>query len=244
MSTETEPNRAPSPEPRPAEEILPFQVRRFSDMASDLLRERILNGVLLPGAHLNEVALAEEMDISRPPLREALRVLHGEGLVTMRPGRGVFVATFDVESVLQLADIRIALEVETARLAAGRAAVQDREELTALLTEIESSLDTDGRTYPHHIDFHGALGQAAHNPRLAQHVDEIRQQLKIARVRSGNDPERARAALGEHRIIHEAVVRGDVEGADQAMRTHIEASTAAMIALIVAESEEETDDHR
>lgn len=223
----------------PADRIKPFEVRRFSDMACDVLRDRILSGVLEPGARLNEVALAEEMNISRPPLREALRVLHGEGLVTMRPGRGAFVPTFDAESVSQLADIRIALEVETARLAAARADAEDRAALIATMAQVKTSLDNDGPPYPHHIDFHGVLATAAHNPRLAQHVDEVRTQLKLARVRSGNDPRRAKAALHEHQHIHDAVIRGDVDGADRAMRAHIEASTVAMVGLIAAESKEE-----
>lgn len=218
---------------------MPFQVRRFSDMASDLLRERILSGALAPGQHLNEVALAEEMSISRPPLREAFRVLHGEGLVTMRPGRGVFVMTFDVESVLQIGDVRMALETETARLASTRAEADDLALLTAVLSQIEIELDQPGKPYPHHIDFHGALATASHNPRLAQHAADVRQQLKLATVRSGNDPQRAQAALLEHRAVGDAVMHGDVERADRAMRAHIESSLSAMAAMLTPDPTEE-----
>lgn len=218
---------------------LPFQVRRFSDMAVELLRERILSGALEPGQHLNEVALAEEMSISRPPLREAFRVLHGEGLVTMRPGRGVYVMTFDIESVLQLGDLRMALETESARLASVRAQPEDRVQLAAVLSQIEVELDQPDKPYPHHIDFHGALAAACHNPRLAQHAGDVRRQLKLATVRSGNHPARAQAALLEHRAVCDAVVHGDLERAEAAMRSHIEASIDAVVAMLGGRTKEE-----
>ena len=218
---------------------MPFQVRRFSDMASDLLRERILSGALAPGEHLNEVALAQELSISRPPLREAFRVLHGEGLVTMRPGRGVFVMTFDVESVRQIGEIRTALEVEIARLAAMRARAEDLAQVTAVLSQVAIELDQPGKPYPYHIDFHAALAAASRNPRLAQHASDVRRQLKLANVRSGNDPRRAQAALLEHRAVCEAVMQRDAAGAERAMRMHLETSILAIVEMLEAQPAEE-----
>lgn len=213
----------------------PFTVRRFSDLAGDLLRERILSGRLDPGAHLNEVALAEEMRISRPPLREAFRVLHAEGLVEMRPGRGVFVAAFDVASVRQLGDLRMALETETARLAAERATEAGLRPLSDVLLQIAAELEEPGRPYPHHIDFHGALAAACGNPRLEREAAGVRQQLRLATVRSGNDPERAQAALLEHRAVCDAVMRRDLVAADAAMRAHLSASLDAMVRMLEAD---------
>lgn len=215
----------------------PFQVRRFSDLAGDLLRERILSGELDPGAHLNEVALAEELSISRPPLREAFRVLHAEGLVEMRPGKGVFVAEFDAESVRQLGDLRMALEAETARLAAERATSADLRMLAEVLAQIEVELGDAARPYPHHIDFHGALATACGNPRLAQEAASVRQQLRLATVRSGNDPARAQAALLEHRAVCDAVMQRDVEAADRTMRAHMRSSLEAMVRMLGGEQE-------
>jgi DNA-binding GntR family transcriptional regulator len=217
----------------------PFQVRRFSDLAGDLLRERILSGQLDPGAHLNEVALADELSISRPPLREAFRVLHAEGLVEMRPGKGVFVAAFDVESVRQLGDLRMALETETARLAAQRATDADLRLLAEVLAQIEIELHDSARPYPHHIDFHGALATACDNPRLAQEAAGVRQQLRLATVRSGNDPARAQAALLEHRAVCDAVMRRDVDAADSTMRAHLRSSLDAMVRMLDTVQDEE-----
>ena len=83
----------------PAAEL--FHSRTFSEIAGEILRERIMSGALAPGTRLNEVALADELQISRPPLREALRVLSGEGLVVIVPGRGAFVIDLDLESFVQ-----------------------------------------------------------------------------------------------------------------------------------------------
>lgn len=213
-----------------------FQVRKFSDIAVDVVRDRILSGELQPGERISEVALAEDLRISRPPLREALRVLHGEGLVVLTPGRGASVASFDLESVSQLGDLRIALECETARLAAERADRHDVARLTAVMAQIESALCEPDLPYPSDTDFHGALAAATGNPRLASAVDDVKRQLSLARAKTGSAPERARRALDEHRAICDAVVRHDPDAAAAGMRIHMMASMAAMVALIEAEA--------
>ncbi|GAA1062337.1 GntR family transcriptional regulator [Agromyces bracchium] len=213
-----------------------FQVRRFSDIAVDVLRDRILSGSLQPGQRISEVALAEELRVSRPPLREALRVLHGEGLVVLTPGRGASVASFDLESVSQLGDLRIALECEIARLAAERAADDAVEAIRTEMTQIESALCDPATPYPRGVDFHGTLAAAAGNPRLATAAGDVKRQLSLARSRTGSPPERARRALDEHHAIFDAVVRRDPDAAESAMRTHMRAAMAAMIASIEAEA--------
>lgn len=216
----------------PGDDAARFRVRRFSDIAVQMLRERILSGRITPGTHVNEVALAEELRISRQPLREALRSLNAEGLVEIIPGRGAYVARFDLKSILQLGDIRLALEGATARLAAERADEEDIGRLTAVLEEIAAELRAGDDRYPRHLDFHAVLARATGNPRLAQAVGDVDTKLQLARARSGNDPTRARQALGEHRVICDAVVRRDPDTAEAAMRTHIQAGMRAIVALI------------
>jgi DNA-binding GntR family transcriptional regulator len=207
-------------------------MRTYAEIAAEVLRERILSGELAAGARLNEVALSTALQISRQPLREALRTLHGEGLVELTRGRGATVARFDLDALHQLGDIRLALETATARLAAQRADRDDLTRLTTVIAEIEDALRDPARPYPRHTDFHGVLAAATKNPRLTHAVDEVKQQLRLARARSGNDPGRARQALLEHRAVCDAVVRADPDAAEQAMRLHIEASLKAMLALV------------
>jgi DNA-binding GntR family transcriptional regulator len=211
-----------------------FSVKKFSDVAVEVVREKILSGELAPGQRINEIALSEELQISRSPLREALRDLTSEGLVTMSPGKGSFVASFDIETVTQIGEIRLTVECAVARFAAERADDSDRAELKQMIGEIEEAIAAPDRPYPHHLNFHHLLGRATKNPRLSQLSDEVERQLRLARIASGNSPTRAREVLAEHRAISDAVLAGDVERADREMRFHITASNDAIIALIVS----------
>lgn len=218
--------------------VSPFQVRKFSDIALEMIRERILVGQLQPGERINEVALAESLSISRPPLREALRMLHGEGLVEFTP-RGATVASFDLESVQQLGDVRIALECQMARLAAERADERDIARLEGLMARIESALCEPDHAYPRDTDFHSVLALATRNARLADAADDVKRRLSLARSKTGSDAERARRALGEHRAICDAIIAHDPGAAEAAMRIHIEGSMRAMVARITAEREDD-----
>jgi DNA-binding GntR family transcriptional regulator len=209
-----------------------FHSRKFSEIAGEILRERIMSGALAPGARLNEVALAEELKISRPPLREALRVLSGEGLVVIVPGRGAFVTDLDLESFVQVAEVRMALEVETARLAAERVQPDDVERLEHLMAELEEALSGPSRAYPHHLEFHHALAEATRNSHLASHLGEVIRQVRLASIQTNENPQRAHEVLVEHRAIADAVLRGDAAAAAAAMRAHIQANTDATVELL------------
>ncbi len=214
----------------PAAEL--FHSRKFSEIAGEILRERIMSGELAPGARLNEVALADELQISRPPLREALRVLSGEGLVVIVPGRGAFVIDLDLESLAHLAQGRRAREVETARLAAIRADASDAARIEQLMGDLESALSTPGMPYPHHIEFHHALADATRNPHLATSLGEVIRQVRLASMQTNEDPARAHQVLIEHRAVAEAVLSGDADAAAVAMRAHIQANTDATVELL------------
>ena len=211
-----------------------FQTRKFSEIAVELLRERIMSGELVPGARLNEVALAEELRISRPPLREALRVLSGEGLVALRPGKGAFVTDLDLESFVHVAEVRMALEVEAARLAATRLDDEHAARLDDLMERLESELSSQTVGYPHHIGFHHAVVEAARNPHLANALGEVIRQVRLASIQTNEDPQRANQVLDEHRVVVAAVLRRDPDAAAAAMREHIRSNTEATVELLRA----------
>jgi DNA-binding GntR family transcriptional regulator len=215
-----------------------FQTRKFSDIAGDVIRDRIMSGALPAGARLNEVALADELQISRPPIREALRVLGGEGLVDLVPGKGSFVVTIDREAIIQLGEVRLALERTAARCAAERADDADREHLRRVMQATEEQLRDPSSPYPHHIEFHAALSGAGHNPRLAQILRDVIRQMRLASIKSNEDPNRAHEVLREHRTITAAVLRGDRDEAESAMAEHITATTHAILALLHQKTEE------
>jgi len=213
----------------------PFHTRKFSDIAGDLIRQEILSGALKPGERVNELALSERFSISRSPLREALRALEAEGLVELVPGRGAFVTTPSAESVQHLGEVRAAIEMQVARLAAQRLDEDGRARLEDMMAGIEGALADASSGYPAELDFHHALAEVARNPKLLQMSDEIERQLRIGRLARGSSPARARQVLAEHRAIFEAVVAGDVERAVETMREHIETSTQSMLELIESE---------
>lgn len=209
-----------------------FHSRKFSEIATDILRERIMSGALAMGDRINEVALSDELGVSRPPLREALRVLSGEGLVHLVPGKGAYVTEFDVASFLHVAEVRLALEVEAARLAAERIDSDGEVLLKQVIAEIHEHLQAAGQGYPHHVKFHHAIAEAAGNPHLASAVGEVLRQVRLPAIQTNDDPQRAQQVLREHRAVAEAILQRDPEAAANTMRAHINANTNATAELL------------
>lgn len=210
----------------------PFRSRKYSDIASDLIRQEILAGELVPGQRINEIALSERLQISRSPLREALRALDAEGLVRMVSGRGSFVASPDLDTVKHLTEVRVMIEVTAARLAAERVTDEARESLRAVISDIAFELEKPDANYPVHIDFHHALARVSANPKLLQMSDEIERQLRVVRNARALKLERAQNVMTEHSAIAEAVIAADPDAAAEAMRVHVEASNAGIIEIL------------
>lgn len=221
-----------------------FRTQTFAHTAVGLLREMILSGGLGPGERLNELAIAEQFKISRSPIREAIRALAGEGLVRFVPGRGAYVMEFDIESVKQVSEVRIALEARAAMLAAERITPAQLAEIRGVLASteqairkgtIEERLETTdqalktGATYPSDLDFHTAVVASTGNPRLSAAVVEVATQFRLARARVGREPQWAPIAYAEHEEILQAIERRDPLAASQAMETHLSNSINRLI---------------
>jgi DNA-binding GntR family transcriptional regulator len=197
-----------------------FSTRKFADGAAQIIRQMILVNEIQAGERLNELSLAQRLGISRSPLREAIQSLAGEGLVRFVPGRGAFVVELGLETVRQLVQIRIVLECLGARLAAESATEEQLRELDALLKTTEGSMDEQA-PYPSDLDFHRMVLEAAANPPLVEMTGTLNTQLRLARLRSAQQPRRARQALTEHQLILDALKRHDPEGAAKAMEQHL-----------------------
>jgi len=205
----------------------------FSRRTETVLRERILDGSIAPGERLNEVALASALGISRGPLREAIQRLAGEGLLTIVSHRGAFVRTFDPREIDELYDLRTAYEMHASRLACVRA---NDDQLAGLASFIVTtgdfmSAEGDGR-YPAERDFHRELIRLADNVALERAAAEAQAQISLARSLSAKVAVRAKAALGEHTDIVEALQRRSPDDAARCVQIHLdEARTSAMTAL-------------
>lgn len=178
----------------------------------DLL-ERIHSGRIPPGTEIKEVRLATELGVSRGPVREAVRRLQGLELITREAYMRARVVTLTPRAMLDLFQMREALEGYAARLAAER---MPRDAAQALL----ASLDPDEASPP--LDFHQVVVIASENPRLIRALcDDLYHLLKLYRRRSGAAPERKSAAPHEHWQIAHAIAAGDGVLAENLMRAHI-----------------------
>lgn len=186
------------------------------------LRERIVGGELPPGARLVERTLAQELGVSRIPVREALNVLRGEGFVTAYPRRGMVVRALSDEDIEELFEVREALEVLVARCAAARATDAELDRLANVL-EAEAAAEplprgeTDGR---YNQRFHDLLTAYAHNSFLASLMEPIEGRIHWLFRRSGQNE----FFRQEHRAILDALRSRDADRAGAAALAHVHSS--------------------
>lgn len=216
---------------------------RASDAAYDRLREEIVTWHLPPGTVLSEVDLAERLGVSRTPLRAALARLALEGLVDRSKGRTGVVADVSAAGLGDLFELREALEVQAARLAALR---RDPACFDSLAAEFSTAAATlaDGGVEPYYeviARFDEAVDIAVANGPLRGALDTVRIHLARARRIAADDQARLVKAAGEHRLICEAIRDGDADLAVAATRVHLRGSLATILAKLAARDESETE---
>jgi DNA-binding GntR family transcriptional regulator len=197
----------------------------LADKAYHEIRGLIVALELAPGAVIDERELIERLEIGRTPVREALRRLSHEGLVEVYPRRGMFVTGVDVRELARLSEVREVLEPEAARLAAERATDTDREELSALLAELDAGsselMDLDER-------IHRAVYRAAHNDLLETTLEQYYVlALRIWSIALDRAHE-LEEAVEAHRALLEAIQAGDGDRAADTMRAHVQNFEQAM----------------
>ena len=193
------------------------------DEVAAQLRDRIFAGELMPGTFLDEARLAEQLSISRTPLREALKVLTAEGLVRHEPRRGCFVNEVTAQDLDEIFPVIALLEGRCAYEAARNASDAELHELDALherLVRHAKARRINDYYATNHI-IHEAIIQLADNKWLAQVIGDLRKILKLARLQQLHAPGRLDQSLSEHLAVFAALKARDSEGADAAMRTHM-----------------------
>jgi DNA-binding GntR family transcriptional regulator len=190
---------------------------------ADRLREAIYHYRLVPGQAIDEVALCEELGISRTPLREALKVLHADGLIDLVPRRGAFVKQPDATELDELFPVMAVLEGLAARETAQRLtpeALVELEAMHARLEDLAGAGDIDAY-YDENFRFHEAIQRLSGNRWLQHLLFDLRGVLRLARHRQLTLPGRLLDSLEEHRRIMTALRQRDDEQADQAMQNHL-----------------------
>jgi len=199
------------------------------DVAADL-RERIFEGELGPGSFLDELRLAQEMNISRTPLREALKVLTKEGLVRHEPRRGCFVAEVTEKDLDEIFPVLALLEGRCAYEAARNASDADIETLEVLHSRLarHAKARRINEYYDANFAIHEAIIRLADNRWLVQVIGDLRKIVKLARLQQLHAPGRLDQSLSEHLAVFAALKARDAEGADAAMRTHLTRQRGAL----------------
>jgi DNA-binding GntR family transcriptional regulator len=196
------------------------------------LRAQILDGTLPPGTPLREVTLAGQFGVSRTPVREALRRLEQDRLLSQGV-RGMEVRAIDPQEVVQVYDIRVLLEAEAAGQAARAAGPADLMRLEGLLARDRALTDPDDATRTAtNLEFHAAIWQAAHNPVLVDLLDRLTLHLVHAPRSTLSVGDRWTTALDEHERLVEAIRTHDEAGAREIAQAHMETARGLRLALL------------
>jgi len=193
------------------------------DEVATTLREQIFDGSLAPGSFLDEAALCERLEISRTPLREALKVLTAEGLLRHEPRRGCFVSEVTERDLDDIFPVIALLEGRCAYEAARNASDAELEALEALherLVRHAKAKRINDYYATNHV-IHEAIIALADNRWLAQAIGDLRKILKLARLQQLHAPGRLAQSLSEHLAVFAALKARDSESADIAMRNHL-----------------------
>jgi DNA-binding GntR family transcriptional regulator len=191
----------------------------YQDVA-DRLRQQIYARELEPGGWIDELRLAAAYGISRTPMREALKVLAAEGLVTMKVGRGAYVTETSRDDVAQVYHLLALLESDAAARVAGHATAAQRAELAALHAVLEKNVRQRDAFFAANERFHMALLRMAGNRWAEQMVLDLRKVMKLNRHHSLFKQGRLADSLAEHRALMHAIEACDAAGAARLMREH------------------------
>jgi DNA-binding GntR family transcriptional regulator len=214
--------------------LLPVNLDSYKplrELVLEAIREAIKNGTLQPRERLMEIQLADDLGVSRTPVREALRKLEQEGFIVMVPRKGAYVSDLSMKDVADVFEIRAALDGLAGGLAAERITEDELDLMERMLVEkgeainqhdIDKLVEADTR-------FHEAMYMASRNERLSNIISNLREQIQRFRLTSLSVPGRSEDSLKEHRQILEAIQARDIQLARQLAQEHIENAETVLI---------------
>jgi DNA-binding GntR family transcriptional regulator len=202
--------------------------RTKEEQVADFLREGIISGMFPRGSRLKQAEIAERLQLSITPVREALKLLEAEGYVIGDSYRGASVVPFDASASEEVLELRLLLESRLLRGAAEKMTAQDFTELRALADEFEQAFKVGDRAAARGVNyrFHRRLYSMAQMPQTLHFVQILwaRYPFDLINAVAGRGPEAAR----EHEDILRSLLAGDVPAAMIAMRKHIESGWALL----------------
>lgn len=196
------------------------------------LKQLIYTGEFQPGERLNEAALALRMGTSRGPIREAIKVLAGLGIVTAVANRGVFVRQLSLREMLEIYELRALVFGYAADRACEHFTEEHKKQFEALLAAMDAATDAEDGTryYELNLQFHALILIISNNQRAHQAYDDYVKELHLVRRKYFNVPGNMRRSNVEHRAIFEAIVASNPAKAKAAAERHVHAGRARLLA--------------
>lgn len=193
------------------------------EQVAQRLREMLVEGRIAPGAKLNERALCELLQVSRTPLREAIKMLAAEGLVELLPNRGAIAVSLSEEDVRHTFEVMAGLEAQSGELAAARITDAEIAEIRALHYEMLAAYTRRDLAAYYHLNarIHRAINAAARNPVLANLYNQVNARLQALRFRSNQDDGKWQRAVQEHERMIEALAARDGAAMRAVLLTHL-----------------------
>ena len=212
--------QAPPIEHPPLERLA--RPRSLSEMVLDQIRELIVTGRLALGEQLSEGALAEQLGVSRTPVREAFLKLEAENMVEVRPQRGTFVFYYDAAQLRDISELRGVLEMSALRIGLARNRARLIESLDKVASESEAAGVEDAVRYQvFDAAFHGALIEATDNRELIEAYERISGRVRAIRYRFTHNPGQVARSQRDHRMITDWLKEGQDEEAIKKLGQHV-----------------------
>lgn len=195
------------------------------------LKQLIYTGEFKPGDRLNEAALALRMGTSRGPIREAIKVLAGLGIVTAVPNRGVYVRQLSLRELVEIYDLRALVFGYAAERACEHFAEEHRKQFEQLLASMDAACDAEDGTlyYELNLQFHALILALSNNRRAHQAYDDYVKELHLVRRKYFNAPGNMRRSNIEHRAIFDAIIASSPARARAAAERHVRSGRTRLL---------------
>jgi DNA-binding GntR family transcriptional regulator len=194
-----------------------------ADRVYATLRGRILSGELTSGTQLSIYRLADELGVSRTPVREAVLRLADNGLLTVERNRGITIGTTSLRDIREIFEYRLMIEVPAVTIAAVRGTTEFRARIRELADEMDAAVDAADRPRFIAADraFHAEITRQLNNPRLSSALSGLRDATKLGWAAAGDAARPIADVNAEHRPIIEAIAARDSRAAADAMEEHL-----------------------
>lgn len=204
-------------------EVIPIAKAALHERVANRLRQMLVENRIAPGAKLNERELAELLQVSRTPLREAIKMLAAEGLVELLPNRGAIAVALTEADVLNTFEVIAGLEAQSGELAAQRITDDEFNEIQAMHFEMLAAYTRRDLStyYSLNARIHNAINAAAKNPVLTAVYNQVNARLQALRFRTNQDEAKWKRALKEHEQMILALAARDPKAMREVLVTHL-----------------------